>query len=200
MQRVFARRFLSAPSNTAAAAAAQRAFTAQELGEMALGGELPQEKLAEKHRYTELPKLADALVRVTLVDTRGKRFNLVGREGDTLVGAASSAGVTLLDDDSIGGGNPHEVIRNSRYSEKLFGEGAVSWFSHVIVPNEWAQKMPTALWAEQEMLQWIPKRDRSPNSRLATEIKLTKALDGLVVVVPDRPPQSQEHYSRPYTV
>lgn len=177
----------------------KRAFSAQELGQMALAGELAEEKLAEETRYTSLPKLADSLVNVTLVDLRGKRFSVVGREGDSLVRAASSAGVKLLDDDSLGGGNPHEVIRNSRYAERLFGEGPVSWFSHVIVPNEWAKKMPPALWAEEEMLQWVPKRDKTPNSRLATEIRLTKALDGMVVVVPDRPPLSQEEYSRPYT-
>jgi hypothetical protein len=47
-----------------------------------------------------------------------------------------------------------QVRRNARWTEKLFGEGPVSWFSHVIVPKMWAERMPEALWAEKEMLQW----------------------------------------------
>jgi hypothetical protein len=66
-------------------------------------------KLEEETRYTGLPKLADSLVNITLVDLRGKRYPLVGREGETLVQASMGAGLTLLDDDSMAGGNPMEV-------------------------------------------------------------------------------------------
>ena len=94
--------------------------------------------------------------------------------------AAENYGTPVLEDDSSGGGFPHQVKHNERWTEDLFGEGPVSWQSHVVVPKEWLPKIPPPLAAEQEMIEYIPAMDRTPTSRLATEIVLTKELDGLV--------------------
>jgi hypothetical protein len=72
--------------------------------------------------------------------------------------------------------------------EDLYGEGSISWASHVVIPKEWFEKMPEPLYGEKETLALAPPEDLTPTSRLATEIKLTKDLDGMTVYVPDGPP------------
>ena len=93
-----------------------------------------------------------------------------------------------LEDDSTGGGGIHQVKRSDRWMEDLYGEGSYSWASHVVISKEWYDKIPEPLYAEKESLALVPHEDLTPNSRLATEIKLTKELDGMVVYVPDPPP------------
>ena len=78
--------------------------------------------------------------------------------------------------------------RSDRWVEDQYGEGPTSWASHVVIPKEWIGKIPEPLWGEKEILDLIDKEDVTPNSRLATEIRLTKDLDGMTVYVPDPPP------------
>ena len=73
----------------------------------------------------------------------------------------------------------------------MFGEGPVSWRSHIVLPREWYDKLPTALRMEQERIEQIPDLDRTNTSRIATEVILTKDMEGLVAFVPDPPPTDQ---------
>lgn len=56
---------------------------------------------------------------------------------------------------------------------------------HVIVDEAWADKLPPPLAIELEMLE-CTATERQPTSRVSCPIKLTTAMQGLVVRVPER--------------
>jgi 2Fe-2S ferredoxin len=53
---------------------------------------------------------------------------------------------------------------------------------HVYVPQDWFERLPTAQSREQDMLGFAA--EVQANSRLACQIEMTAALDGLVVQLP----------------
>ena len=55
---------------------------------------------------------------------------------------------------------------------------------HVYVAPEWQNRVGKATSMEEDMLDFA--RDVRPNSRLSCQIKVTDALDGLVVTTPER--------------
>ena len=55
---------------------------------------------------------------------------------------------------------------------------------HVYVAPEWEAAVGKATAMEEDMLDFA--RDVRPNSRLSCQIKVTEALDGLVVTTPER--------------
>ena len=73
------------------------------------------------------------------------------------------------------------------WTEDTFGEGPQSSLSHVVVGREWWDVMPPASAQEESVLGELHE-DRVAHSRLGCEVRLTKALDGLTVFVPDPPP------------
>ncbi|RLN76468.1 hypothetical protein BBJ28_00007347 [Nothophytophthora sp. Chile5] len=138
-------------------------------------------------------------VNVVLVDYEGHRHVVQGRAGQTLRQACEMNGVPYVKDDSLGGGGQFDAVRSDFYTESLFGEGATSPQSHVVVSNEWISKLPTANSKERHIIDtYVPAEDRSVNSRLGTEIVLQKELDGLVVAVPEAPPVDTYEYEHDY--
>lgn len=65
------------------------------------------------------------------------------------------------------------------------GGSAMCATCHVIVDEAWADKLPPPLQNELEMLD-CTATERQPTSRLSCQIKLTAALEGLVVHLPQR--------------
>ena len=62
-------------------------------------------------------------------------------------------------------------------------EGAMACSTcHMIVDKDWYDKLPSASADENDMLDLAPGLTRT--SRLGCQIKMTKALDGLVVALP----------------
>ncbi len=80
-------------------------------------------------------------------------------------------------------------IHNERWTEDLFGEGPQLGHDHVMIPNNWAAKIPPRFEQEVRALKenWDDE-EINDNSRLASMIHLTKELDGIVVYMPDRVP------------
>uniref|UniRef100_K3WX64 Uncharacterized protein n=1 Tax=Globisporangium ultimum (strain ATCC 200006 / CBS 805.95 / DAOM BR144) TaxID=431595 RepID=K3WX64_GLOUD len=144
------------------------------------------------------PTVAEKVVNVVLIDYEGNRHFIQGRMGQTLREACEMNNVSLVKDDSNGGGGVHSAVRADYYTESLFGEGSTSPQSHVIVSNEWVSKLPQPNDQELHILQYVPEEDRSANSRLGTEIILQKELDGLVVAVPEAPPVETYTYVHEY--
>lgn len=66
----------------------------------------------------------DGRVNVVLVDYEGNRHFIQGRQGQTLRQACEMNNVSLVKDDSNGGGGLHSAVRSDYYTESLFGEGA----------------------------------------------------------------------------
>jgi ferredoxin, 2Fe-2S len=64
------------------------------------------------------------------------------------------------------------------------GGSAMCATCHVYVDEAWTDRLPAALANEEEMLECTADV-RGPTSRLSCQIKLTDALDGLVVRLPN---------------
>ena len=65
------------------------------------------------------------------------------------------------------------------------GGSAMCATCHVYVDPGWIDKLPEPLANELEMLE-CTAAERKTNSRLSCQIKVTAALDGLLVRIPDR--------------
>jgi 2Fe-2S ferredoxin len=105
------------------------------------------------------------MVDVTLIDASGLSRTLQIPEGQSLMQAAVSAGV-------------HGIVGEC-------GGSAMCATCHVYVDEAFAGRLPAPLETELEMLECTAS-DRLPNSRLGCQIKLSAALDGLVVSLPER--------------
>lgn len=100
---------------------------------------------------------------VTFIAFDGKAHSVEVPAGTTLMRAATDNGVAGIDGDC--GGN------------------CACATCHVFVGSEWAERVGTRTPAEDEMLNFAAElRD---SSRLACQITLTDALDGLVVNLPE---------------
>jgi ferredoxin len=135
-----------------------------------------------------LPRASDVAVRVNLLLHSGERMNVVARAGQNLVDACQAGGLDVLGADDSGGGAITQVVHNETWTEEVFGEGPQSILSHVVLTEEWAAKVPPPMSGEARMLDEIDEDERKQNSRLASEITLTKALDGITCFVPPAAP------------
>jgi hypothetical protein len=136
------------------------------------GVELLREWRMETDRW-----LALSSVNVVLVDFEGNRHFVQGRVGQTLRQACEMNHVPLVKDDSNGGGGTHSAVRADYYTESLFGEGSVSPQSHVIISNEWVDKIPSPNPQELHVLRYVPDSDRSAKCVIRShEISLSSAL------------------------
>lgn len=102
---------------------------------------------------------------ITFILADGSERGLEAPEGVSVMAAATGAGV------------PGIVAE--------CGGSAMCATCHVYVDDAWAAKLPAPLANELEMLE-CTAAERQPNSRLSCQIKLTAALQGLVVRIPDR--------------
>ena len=105
------------------------------------------------------------MVDVTLIDAGGLSRTLQVPEGQSLMQAAVSAGVRGIVGEC--------------------GGSAMCATCHVYVDEAFADQLPTPLETELEMLECTAS-ERLPNSRLGCQIKLSAALNGLVVRLPER--------------
>ena len=95
---------------------------------------------------------------------QGQQMTVQGRVGQTLFEATENDPTTTgwIKDDSNGGGATYSVVRNPDFTEDLYGEGASSSLSHVIVANEWQDRMPPKDEKETHILEYyLPPEDYS---------------------------------------
>ena len=100
-------------------------------------------------------------ITITFIDPRGQPVTASAAPGDTLLRVGQAAGLPL--------------------EGTCEGQMACST-CHVIVAAEWFDKLPPAAEEEEDMLDFAAGVRRT--SRLACQIELTAALDGLTVSVP----------------
>ena len=104
------------------------------------------------------------MTKLTIVAFDGTRFDLDADEGSTVM---------------------ENAVRNSVPGIEAECGGACACATcHVYVDEEWVEKVGGPEAMEEDMLDFA--FDVRPSSRLSCQIKLTKALDGLVVHVPER--------------
>ncbi len=96
-----------------------------------------------------------------------------------------SAGVARTVDAEIGSTVMETAIKNSVPGIEAECGGACACSTcHVYVDEAWTQKTGEPSPMEEDMLDFA--FDVRPNSRLSCQIKVTEALDGLIVTTPER--------------
>ncbi|MEZ2219384.1 2Fe-2S iron-sulfur cluster-binding protein [Rhizobium sp. RCC_161_2] len=104
------------------------------------------------------------MTKLTIVAFDGTRFDLNADEGSTVM---------------------ENAVRNSVPGIDAECGGACACATcHVYVDDDWVEKVGGPQPMEEDMLDFA--FDVRPSSRLSCQIKLTQALDGLVVHVPER--------------
>lgn len=102
---------------------------------------------------------------ITFILADGSERGLEAPDGVSVMAAATGAGV------------PGIVAE--------CGGSAMCATCHVYVDETWADEIPAPLANELELLE-CTAAERRPTSRLSCQLKLTAALQGLVVRIPDR--------------
>mmetsp|Transcript_13173 Transcript_13173/g.18956 ORF Transcript_13173/g.18956 Transcript_13173/m.18956 type:complete len:167 (-) Transcript_13173:112-612(-) len=130
------------------------------------------------------PSVKDVTVQLTFVDPSGARRKVPGLVGQTLWDTC------MMHEIDIGPAStcaPFEAVRSEKWTEPLYGEGPTSGFDHVLLSGNGAETAAPKNGTEERMLRHYWDDDEIfPESRLASVITLTKAMDGMVVYVPDR--------------
>ena len=102
--------------------------------------------------------------KITFIDSAGTSHTVDGEVGSTVMETAIKNGVPGI--------------------EAECGGACACATCHVYVDEAWREKTGAASPMEQDMLDFA--YDVRPTSRLSCQIKVTDALDGLVVTTPDR--------------
>lgn len=86
---------------------------------------------------------------------------------------------------SVGG--PVEEVRSDTWTEPLYGEGPTTAYDHVLLVGKGAETAKAKSWVEERVLKDFWDDDEIfPESRLATQVLVTKEMNGMTVYVPDR--------------
>ena len=105
-----------------------------------------------------------AVVTVHLIEPDGTRRTVVGRTGQSLMKAATGAGIDGIAADC--------------------GGCMTCATCHVIVDPDWAARLPPISEEEEAMLE-VTAVPRQPTSRLSCQITLYPTLDGIVAQLPE---------------
>ena len=111
-----------------------------------------------------MPPTSTATIAVCLVEADGVAHDLRLPTGQSLMRAATDAGIDAIKADC--------------------GGLMTCATCHVIVDAEWASRLPPISADEEAMLE-MTAAPRQPTSRLSCQIDLTDALDGLTAGLPD---------------
>jgi hypothetical protein len=80
-----------------------------------------------------------------------------------------------------------EIVHSERWTEPVFGDGPTSGYDHVVLSGPGVDTATPVTRAEERMIEDYWDFDEIfPESRLASMIKLTKDMDGMIVFVPPR--------------
>lgn len=80
-----------------------------------------------------------------------------------------------------------ESIRSDTWTEPLYGEGPTTGYDHVLIVGNGADTASPITHIESKILKDYWEEDEIfPESRLASQIKVTSQMDGMTVYVPDR--------------
>ena len=104
------------------------------------------------------------MVKITFIDNTGKSRTIDAEPGSTVMETAIKNGVPGI--------------------EAECGGACACSTCHVYVDEGWREKTGEPSPMEEDMLDFA--FDVKPNSRLSCQIKVTEALDGLVVTTPER--------------
>ncbi len=104
------------------------------------------------------------MINITFIDFAGTSRTIAADEGATVMEAAVKNAIPGIDAEC--------------------GGACACATCHVYVAEDWAKKLPKAESMEEGMLDFA--FDVRPTSRLSCQIKITPALEGLVVTTPEK--------------
>mmetsp|Transcript_24975 Transcript_24975/g.41145 ORF Transcript_24975/g.41145 Transcript_24975/m.41145 type:complete len:179 (-) Transcript_24975:494-1030(-) len=129
------------------------------------------------------PSAQEKIVSIIFQGPTGRRVAIKGYAGQTLLQAAVNRSIDLEGAYSC---------RGRGLDTELYGEGPECFSCHVVLSREFYSKVSPPTEAEIDRLD-MAGPERAATSRLACQIVLTPALDGLVVSLPKSSPALQEH-------
>lgn len=157
---------------------------------------------------TEAPTVFENLIKLTIVDPSGARRQIpamVGKYHNILLNTRRSYFTHLIYGFKIGTTlyeacetnevelgpmtmcGPSQIVHSERWTEPVFGDGPTSGYDHVVLSGPGVDTAAPMTHAEERMIEDYWDFDEIyPESRLASMIKLTKGMDGMIVFVPPR--------------
>eukprot|EP01083_Nonionella_stella_P274553 932022_1 len=130
------------------------------------------------------PSVLDNIVNLNFVDPSGARRQVPGYIGKTIYETCEMHGIDL---GPASVGAPVEAVRSDTWTEPLYGEGPTSGYDHILLVGKGAETAKPMTHIEKKVLtQYWDEDEIFPESRLATEVSITKEMDGMTVYVPDR--------------
>lgn len=121
---------------------------------------------------TDTSKISDITIQITFINPKGERLTVPGLCGRSLLTCAQMNGLGLKSEDKGGGASWAEG----------YGEGVSDTSDHVVLAKEYfSLALPDTL-EEIEALEARP--NCTSTSRLASQLILTKDLDGMAVYIP----------------
>ncbi|OIV89154.1 hypothetical protein TanjilG_26017 [Lupinus angustifolius] len=120
---------------------------------------------------TPSAKVSDRIVRLFAIDYEGKKHEIIGLTGQTLLKSLINSGLVDLD------------------SHRLEEIDACSAHCEVNIAEEWFEKLPPRSYDEEYILKRNSRaRVLNKHSRLGCQVILTHNLKGMVVAVPEPRP------------
>jgi hypothetical protein len=139
---------------------------------------------AAKAVVSEMPSVYDVTVKLNFLDDEGNRRSVPGLIGKTLWETAMAHDIDI-GPSSCGG--PVEVVHSDTWTENLYGEGACSGFDHVVLQGPGVETAkPMDRMEKKQLDEYWDADELYPESRLSSQIVLTKAMDGMNIYLPPR--------------
>ena len=86
---------------------------------------------------------------------------------------------------SVGG--KVEEVQSDTWTEPLYGEGPTTGYDHILLVGNGVETARAKTWAEDRVLaDYWDEDEIFPESRLASQVLVTKEMQGMTVYVPDR--------------
>jgi len=130
------------------------------------------------------PTVFDKLINLTVVDPSGARRKIPALVGTSLYDACEVNEVELGPMTEAG---VAEVVHSERWTEPVFGDGPTSGYDHVVLSGPGVHTATPKTRSEERMIEDYWDFDEIfPESRLASMVKLTADMDGMIIFVPPR--------------
>eukprot|EP00560_Eucampia_antarctica_P008202 CAMPEP_0197826118 /NCGR_PEP_ID=MMETSP1437-20131217/3107_1 /TAXON_ID=49252 ORGANISM="Eucampia antarctica, Strain CCMP1452" /NCGR_SAMPLE_ID=MMETSP1437 /ASSEMBLY_ACC=CAM_ASM_001096 /LENGTH=176 /DNA_ID=CAMNT_0043426401 /DNA_START=23 /DNA_END=553 /DNA_ORIENTATION=+ len=126
----------------------------------------------------------DVTISLNIVDPSGARRQVPGLIGKSIYETCQMHNIDL---GPVSVGGAVEEIRSDTWTEPLYGEGPTAGYDHVLLNGNGTETAKPMTHVEANMLDHYWDEDEIfPESRLASQVLLTKQMDGMIVYVPDR--------------
>ncbi|KAK3184682.1 hypothetical protein Dsin_031968 [Dipteronia sinensis] len=120
---------------------------------------------------TASAKVSDRIVKLSAIDIDGRKREIVGLSGHTLLKALTNSGLI------------------EPASHRLEEIDACSTECEVYIAEEWLERLPPRSYDEEYLLKKYSRgRVLNKHSRLGCQVMLTRDLEGMVVAVPEPKP------------